>query len=254
MSKATPTILIVPGAFCPASFYGPLVSRLKDGGQEALVFDLPTASRKPPQKAATFYEDAAFFSGVIASLCKSGKDVVVMGHSYGGGVATECVRGYTAKKAGEGRVTGLVYFTAIAPLVGQAVGAVTADLGFNFGKFEGDFIYMDDLSFETAASRNFSDLPLDQGIEWVKKMPWQSVLSFQGELTYTAYKDVDSAYILCTKDKGLPPDFQRQMVENLKSGGRTVKVYELEVAHCANISEPEKVAALLTEVVKAQFM
>ncbi|KAJ7662910.1 Alpha/beta hydrolase fold-1 [Mycena rosella] len=254
MSKVTPTILIIPGSFSSPSFYDPLTSHLKDGGFEALVFGLPSAARRPPQKAATFYEDVAFFGGVLASLCKSGKDVVVMSHSYGGSVATECVRGYTAKKAGEGCVTGLVYFTAIAPLVGQVVGAVTADLGFTWGKVEGDFIYMDDLSLEDVVRRNLSDLPLDQGIEWVKKMPWQSILSFQGELTYAAYNYVDSAYILCTEDKCLPPDFQRQMVRNLKSGGRTVKVYELELVHCANISEPEKVAALLIEVVKAQFM
>ncbi|KAJ7666287.1 Alpha/beta hydrolase fold-1 [Mycena rosella] len=234
MSKVTPIILIIPGSFSIPSFYDPLVSHLKDGGLEALVFGLPSASRRPPQKAATMYEDAAFFSGVLASLCKSGKDVVVMGHSYGGSVASECIRGHTEKKAGEGRVLGLIYFTAAVPLI------------------EGEFMYHEPL--ENSARINFSDLPLDQGVEWVRKMPWHSAPSFANELTYAGYNDVDSAYILCTEDKCLTPDFQRQMIENAKSGGRMVKVYEVAASHCAMASVPEKVAASIVEAVEAQFM
>lgn len=85
-------------------------------------------------------------------------------------------------------------------------------------------------------------------------MPYHSAISFTSPLTYAGYKDVDSiAYILCTRDKCLVPEFQQQMIEKAKSGGKPVKVYELAADHCVPAS---KVEALVDTVktAMAQFV
>ena len=95
---------------------------------DAYTHDLPSASRKPPQPAATLAEDAMYFNGILTGLCDAGKDVVVLGHSYGGSVLTESVRNLTEKAEGRGRVVGMIYMTALVPKVGQVIGSITAHL------------------------------------------------------------------------------------------------------------------------------
>ena len=127
-----PTILIIPGSFAPARLYDPFLSLLHGLGFPALVEELPTADRRPPSPAATMYDDAKFFNQVINRLLAEGKDVVVLGHSYGGCVTTEAVKGLTEQKKqgkatlgeggdGRGRLVGLVYLTALMPLIGDSL-------------------------------------------------------------------------------------------------------------------------------------
>ena len=134
-----PTILIGPGSFSPASIYHDLTSGLKANRFEVFIYDLPSASRKPSQQAATLAEDAMFFNGVLTSLCDAGKDVIILGHSYGGMVISECARGLTTKHGGRGRVVGLVYMTALVPLEGQSLGVMTAVVGLDFVKADVGF-------------------------------------------------------------------------------------------------------------------
>lgn len=90
-----PSIVIVPGSFTGPELYSTIASLLKDQGYEAFVGTLQSASRTPPEKAATMKEDAAYFRGIVEFLAGQGKDVVILGHSYGGIVATESVKGAT---------------------------------------------------------------------------------------------------------------------------------------------------------------
>ena len=108
---------------------------------------------------------------------------------------------------------------------------------------------------ENSARTNFSDLPQDKALEIVKQMPYHSGISFQNELQYAGYKDVDGiAYILCSQDKCLPPDLQKQMMENAKSGGKPVKVYQLDSGHCPNSSQPQQVVETIEEIMRGQFI
>lgn len=121
-SKASkPTILISPGSFSHAYFYDDMVKRLKDDGFDTFVYTHPSDSRKPPEHAATLAEDVMFLSGVLTAFCEAGRDVVVLGHSYGGVIASEGVKGLTEKRAGKGRVVGLIYLTALVPLAGESL-------------------------------------------------------------------------------------------------------------------------------------
>jgi pimeloyl-ACP methyl ester carboxylesterase len=90
------TLVIVPGSFSFSHFYDPLVNPLRSKGYDIHVLDPPAypqaelewqkkygneATKPAPP---TMYDDAKFTADAIEKLVEEGKDVVVMGHSYGG--------------------------------------------------------------------------------------------------------------------------------------------------------------------------
>ena len=120
---APPTVLVIPGSFSRARFYDTTLNHLKSLGITSTAHDLPSASREPPQPAATLADDATYFNTEAVKLLDQGKDVIVLGHSYGGMVATECMKGLKEKVAegkGKGKVLGLVYLTALIPKKGES--------------------------------------------------------------------------------------------------------------------------------------
>jgi alpha-beta hydrolase superfamily lysophospholipase len=136
--RSTPIIVVVPGAACKVVHYNDLSRQLTSNGYETYVYDLPTASREPPQKPATLADDADFFHDKIEDLVSAGKDVVVVAHSYGGMVATDAAQGLsTAARADQGLAGGvsrIVYLASIVAEVGETAGELTANLKFDFMK------------------------------------------------------------------------------------------------------------------------
>lgn len=130
-----PSIVLVPGAACRLIFYHALVEQLSKDF-ETYAYDLLTASREPPQQAATLADDSAFFHGKIQELVNAGKDVVVLAHSYGGMPATDSVQGLLksdrASQGLPGGVVRLVYLSCIVADVGQTAGELTSNLDFSF--------------------------------------------------------------------------------------------------------------------------
>jgi hypothetical protein len=103
---------------------------------------------------------------------------------------------------------------------------------------------------EGSAKLTFSELPLEKGIEQVKKMSRHSAISFIGELTYPAYKHVPVSYVFCEKDVILPPDFQTGVIETIeKESGNKVAVLRLASDHCPNVSQPIELGRVIREAI-----
>ena len=85
---------------------------------------------KKPGPLPTIYDDAAVIRQVAAKLADEGKDVVLVGHSYGGVPATEAIKGISkAEREKEGKKGGVVrvaYMTCLVPAVGENAGDVLA--------------------------------------------------------------------------------------------------------------------------------
>ena len=117
-----PSIVIIPGSFSGASMYYELVDQVQQLGCEVFVNNLPSASRNPPEEPASLHDDAVFFRGIIQTYADQGKDVLVLGHSYGGVVATECAEGIDkASRTSRGLCGGVVriaYLAAVVPALG----------------------------------------------------------------------------------------------------------------------------------------
>lgn len=111
--------------------------------------------------------------------------------------------------------------------------------------------YMQHADADASAKRTFSDLPHDEGVKWVEKMPLHSAPSFQGKLTHAGYKSIPVSFIFCEDDLILPAEFQRQVIETIeKESGKKVDVHSLKTGHCPNISAPNDCAAAILAAVR----
>ena len=140
MASSNPTILIICGSYCPSSAYSSLGTHLQSLGFETYCKTNPSCIESPaPPTVSTvpavgLTEDAEAVRESIRELCgEQGKDVVFLAHSYGGLVATECLKGIGEMPVeGKGRVLGLVFLAAMLPMKGESVAGICAEKGLEF--------------------------------------------------------------------------------------------------------------------------
>ncbi|OKL59932.1 hypothetical protein UA08_04852 [Talaromyces atroroseus] len=251
MSK--PAIVIVPGSFTGPEFYDSLSSILqKEHGFEVIVGALQSASRSPPEKPATLQEDAAYFRGIVEALSSQGKDIVIVGHSFGGAVATQSVKSVTkperqAAGADAGGAVRMVYLASVLPDIGQApLEAMGGQLGQNI-KILGDFMHID---ADAAAPVFFPGLPSDVALDLARKLKCQSTLSFLDPPNYTAVDHVPVTYIYTTKDNIIPVEYQQVWVEKLKQrNAKKVSTVTIDEHHYAPTLAPEVTAKAIVEAI-----
>jgi surfactin synthase thioesterase subunit len=124
-----PALVIIPGSFSTAQMYYGAMNALEAVAPNlpTYVSNLPSAIRNAPEEPATLQDDAAHFRGIIEKIAEQdgGRDVILMGHSYGGVVATETVKGVTKHereaKGLKGGVVRIVYMAAHAPPAGVSM-------------------------------------------------------------------------------------------------------------------------------------
>jgi hypothetical protein len=91
------------------------------------------------------------------------------------------------------------------------------------------------------AKITLNHLPLSEGEAWVKLFPKHSAVSFDNELTYAGYKDVQVSYLLCEEDLCIPATVQRAEIEMMeKESGRKVYVTSIKADHCPNVTSTQK--------------
>jgi pimeloyl-ACP methyl ester carboxylesterase len=128
---AKPTTFFIPGSYCPALFYYDVVQSLREKGYDAIVHDLPSASRAPPLPPAGLTEDAVILREKLGALVEQGNEVITLGHSYGGLPMRETFRGFgKQQRAAEGKPGGVVrviYLAAMATSGEQAAMDIISD-------------------------------------------------------------------------------------------------------------------------------
>lgn len=126
MSK--PSILLVPGSFALPEFYNELFDMVRAQGCEIRGLHKPSvglsAGEGRPGPPPTMYDDAAYIAKEVEKEADQGRDVVLIGHSYGGVPVTESAKGLSKKeRAAQGKKGGLVniaYMTCLVPAVGAS--------------------------------------------------------------------------------------------------------------------------------------
>ncbi|OJJ30159.1 hypothetical protein ASPWEDRAFT_45722 [Aspergillus wentii DTO 134E9] len=250
-TPSSPTIVIVPASFCPSSFYSAVSGALQDHGLETVVGTLQSTALEPSGKAATMQDDSTYFRQIISDLAHQEKEIVLVAHSYGGIVATECSQGLsrTERQASgqKGGIIQLVYMACIVPRAGHSLQDNMGDLLPDYINVEGEFM---SLVPGGNAKITFCDLPYEEGLVWAKKMLYHSALSFGGPLTYPGYNYLPVAYIICQKDMAVPPDFQHQTVREIEyESGKKVSTFFLDAGHMPNISMPQNVAQVIRHAI-----
>ncbi|OPB36366.1 hypothetical protein A0O28_0054450 [Trichoderma guizhouense] len=251
-SSLKPHILIIPGAWYPASNLDTFIESLEAAGYSAEAFSLPSFNTS----GVSVQDDEDRVKVLLTSLIDNGKDVIILAHSYGGLVAAEVIANPGLDKrareaqGSKGGVVGIVYLAAIIPAedegILQLVGgkwleyiddtkAETEGLLYTFNPTE---TFHHDCSAELASSVTETLMP-------------HSELALKTASSAVGWKDKAydgrRAYIRCLQDKALPIGIQDHLIS--RSEVEWV-VKSLDSSHSPFLSMPGELTRVVEEIVE----
>lgn len=241
-----PTVLIIPGSFCPTGPYEPLVSRLQELGYDSYAIPLQTVGRRP-SPPPNMTDDAAFIAFQARKLIDRGMEVVIFAHSYSGVPVSQCTKGLTLKERSaqglKGGISHLVYCTAQVPPVGGCLAG--DDPSWLPEAITKAGPYMSTAISTSMAPMTFSEYSEEKAIEASKMFQDQATSTYFDRLTWGGYKDVPCTYILETEDKILVPEIQNGCVEVLKQNAPNLNVVEFNGGHAPMVTQLDKFVDVL---------
>ena len=220
--QGSKAIVLVHGGFVDGSGWAGVYNILTEKGYNIVVVQNPTKS---------LAEDVAFTKSAIDRLKR---EVVLVGHSYGGVVITEA--------GTHPQVTDLVYIAAFAPDKGESVASLIANPppGAPVPPIlppENGYLFLDRAKF--AASFAADVEPGTASFMAASQVPW-GVDALAGAVSEPAWKTKPSYYLVASDDKMIPPPAQRQMAERAKA-----RVTAVAGSHAVYVSKPHEVAAII---------
>ncbi|KAL9119005.1 MAG: hypothetical protein Q9187_004439 [Circinaria calcarea] len=269
-TQSQPTIVICSGSFHKPEHYQPLASILEGRGFEVKCPILPTNAVSgvsaddisnpefdappPTQGWPDGYSDAEVVRREIEKLADQGKKILLVGHSYGGWLATESAipelqHQARTKEGKEGGVVGIFYVSGYILPKGQSIDS--------FFSPQGDatppppFVMLHAPAKQglvtpiQAEEYFFHDLPKQEARRWASELRAQPVI--KSVLTHPSYVDLPCGYLLCKNDKVFPLAVQEMMIKTASDQGSHVKTYDCESGHASFLSWKDGLAGLLED-------
>lgn len=224
-----PTVVLVHGAFAESSAWNPVTERLRAAGHRVIAFANPLRSLSGD-------------AGALRSLLTSIEEpVVLVGHSYGGAVASNAAFEVPGVRA-------LVFVAAFAPEPGESIGALT-------GRFPGSTL-PDVLEFvpqsdgtndiyirQDAFHRQFAaDLPAEEAALNAAAQRPLSDTALNEPSGEPAWRTVPSWFVFPELDRNIPLAAHQFMAE--RAGAKEVTVVP-GASHALPASSPEAVTATI---------
>jgi pimeloyl-ACP methyl ester carboxylesterase len=237
-TDATPTVVLVHGAFVDASSWNGVIAELGAAGIDAVA---------PPNLLRGVGADAAYLTGFIEAL---GRPAVLIGHSYAGAVISQ------AGSDAQG-VTGLVFVAALAPEAGETIAAINARYpDVPLAAAQRTFAYTNERGERATDTfvgrRSFhaavcADLPADVADLLARTQRPASLDAFRTAVTGTpAWKTLPSWAVVATADQAIHPHAERDMAKRTES-----EITEIDASHAVPASQPADVAKVIARTVRA---
>ena len=99
-----------------------------------------------------------------------------------------------------------------------------------------------------AGDRFYNDLAENDRRKWVEALVTSPTSTHKTPISYAAYKDIPSTYILTEDDHAIPPEAQQMMVKAAQESGAVVDLKTLPSGHSPFLSMADRVAALVLEI------
>ena len=235
--------VLVHGGFSGAWIWLPLMDRLKADGHSVEAFDLPGMG--DDHTFASEVSLDSYAGRVCEVLAAVSEPAFVVAHSMGGIVATQ-----GAARCPE-RVAALVYVAAFLPKDGQSL----IDL-LNLPEGAGEQVLSNVVVdgeppvvavMPAAASRHalYGSCAEDVATWAIARQCPQPVspLSIAVSIPPAALNGIDRYYVLCTRDRAIPPPLQRRMVAE----NPCADVIELDTDHTPQLSMTNELAKALNQ-------
>ncbi|KAE9373310.1 alpha/beta-hydrolase [Stipitochalara longipes BDJ] len=251
MSANKPVFVLVPGSFTTPAWYQKVTPFLKEAGYEWVNAPLPSSNSEGKYKVPpTVQDDAASIKSVITGVVDSGKEVVLVMHSYGGFPGTEATEGLgkadLQRQGKKGGVVALVYVAAWMPPVGKSIFTLQGEP--EMLKNAGEYTYMPGGEFYKYL---FPDLPEEEAKNYTALLENHSSASWHGVVTYPAYKFIPTTCVIPDQDFIIATDIQKGQVAREDAEGVKITVHELKgVGHSPMVSIPERMAEILISTTK----
>lgn len=252
------SFIIVPGSFATAPLYDSLVAALRDQGHEARAIDLPSANDGSVLPAPTGEDDAKHIrEAVLATLDSetSPSDVVVMLHSYSGVPGSSALKGLSrADRSAQGKTTavvGVLYLASFVLPLGESNRTWLSARDAMPEPFKsgvpGGYLPPIDPSFGAFI---FNDIKSEElQAKYLAQMTRHSSDSYDGVVSYEAWKEIPSVTVIPENDVIVPTPLQEVMYEqSVAAGGKVRRVFVEGAGHCVNVSRPELVAEELVKL------
>jgi len=171
---------------------------------------------------------------VRAVLTEHDEPTIVVGHSYGGIVATEAA-------AGVETVRHLVFVSSYLPEIGESLSTFGADTPPPFLDFDpdgGTFGGRPELFADTFVQ----DCAPDIVRYAMTRLTRQTLAVTQQPVQAVAWHDLPTTYLVCTEDQGTPAAAQREF------SCRADKVIEVKAGHHPFLSQPQTVADIIASL------
>jgi pimeloyl-ACP methyl ester carboxylesterase len=236
-NAASPTVVLVHGAFADASSWNGVVERLQKKGVHV------TAPANPLRGLTS---DSAYIAQVFDEI---EGPIVAVGHSYGGAVITNAA-------AQAENVVGLVYVAAFAPDEGERLGEASAAskdavLGAALvphhfpanGGEPGTEFEIDPAKFHEAFA---ADLSEEEAAVMAATQRPVAEAGFSDPSGRAAWKDKPSWAVVAKGDKAAGADVTRSMAE--RAGAN---ITEVDGSHVIMVSKPQAVADVILKAVAA---
>ncbi|KAF7527873.1 hypothetical protein G7054_g10319 [Neopestalotiopsis clavispora] len=234
---AKPTIVLVQGSFQLPDVYHKLADALRDCGYEVVQPVLPslTGQDKPDFISKSLEDDALAVRSEIQRLVDQGRFVFVVMHSYGGLVGTEAVTqdlaaDHRRMRGAEGGVR-------------QSINGSSNDK-HDVGS-DGRFV------IKTPAKLLYHDLPDDKAEYWESRTVYQAPKVQEYAMTNEAFDFVPATFLVCEKDRGPPPEYQRMCGTLCRDRNANSKVLSMDCGHSPMLSHTSELTAIIDQAVKS---
>ncbi|KAI4267230.1 MAG: hypothetical protein L6R38_008347 [Xanthoria sp. 2 TBL-2021] len=236
-----PTIILVHGAYQGPETYSLIIPGLEKAGYSAVAVALPSTHSVPA--APDFSGDVNIIRNIVTSTLATGKDVVLVMHSYGAVPGCEALKGIKQDEAElvtqsngvmkVGRIVKLAFIAALLFPEGKATYHEARGTDPVPGRYcEDNLIRCTD-----GPNRFYNDLPTELAVRWAARLKPHSRLAFASRLSYAAYRHFPSSYLMCKNDNGVAFPVQQRFVAmaGLKD------VTKIDSGHSPMISQPKVV-------------
>ncbi len=227
MSAAKPTIVLVHGAWHGAWCWQRLVAVLEDRQCAVRTVELPSVDAGP-NVTVGLESDAAAVRAVVDEV---DGPVLLCGHSYGGMVISKA--SYRQSK-----VSKLVYLCAFVPESGESLVSIGGGQLAPWIQLKDGGLTLPDLG--RAAELFYADCDSAAQAWAIGQIRPQCAAPFSDAVMHPGWKEILSTYIVCSADRAMPPDWQRDLF-----APRLNKVVQIDSSHSPFLSRPNELAELL---------
>ncbi|KAF7587439.1 hypothetical protein BBP40_007235 [Aspergillus hancockii] len=208
MPPTKTTILLIPGAWRQGSTFEPVAGILRTQDYQVETITLPSAGGPT---STTAYDGANYIRETyLNDLVSQGKEVIIVMHSYAGMPGTESVKGLGRKdlalQGKNGGVVGLIYqSTFLVPARASIESFLPSGLD-PFMTQDGNKMYP-----KNPRENFYNDLDDETASKYLNALVHHSPEAMRTPLTYEAYREVPTSYILCERDVGFPVVAQQRI-------------------------------------------